>query len=166
MQQDLVSTKTSQPSLDSLHCERVCFDGENACLEGTYGDELSAHRAKRIWVDTLLGYFLLEKEQDIRVRVLPIPDGQLFKLKCEFTSACARYAFWRLTNGQTPEVQYLIETAHVPQSENRWEELIATPDMKPVERPEPFMLSGQAYVPPRSSPNLLGMLVNWLKRHL
>jgi hypothetical protein len=38
----------------------------------------------------------------------------LYKVRCDFQTACGRYAFWRLTHHQAPEVQFLLETAHLP----------------------------------------------------
>jgi len=95
--------------------EEVCFDAERVVLEGYYNDELSAHRAKRVWKDTLLNYFLLEPGHDFKLQIRFESGQKRYSLTCAFMTACARYSFWRLTNDQTPEAQYLIETAHIPQ---------------------------------------------------
>ena len=68
-----------------------------------------------------------------------IEEG-VFTLQCEFVSACGRYAFWRLTNNQAPEAQYLIETAHIPNAELREAEFHAASDLVRHE-PESMMWS-------------------------
>jgi hypothetical protein len=107
----------------------VCFDPEEAVLEGTYLDELSAYRARRVWTETFETNFLLEPNHDFIFRVLSSLEGRKFVLKCDFATACGRYAFWRLTRNQAPEAQYLIETAHIPQADSRREETLHTADL-------------------------------------
>ena len=116
---------------EALAAHRVCYDPDAVTLEGTYSDELSAYRAKRVWGETLERYFLLEKNHDFRVQVTRSLSNDLaiFQLKGNFISACARYAFWRLTNEQAPEAQYLIETAHIPQAFSRDREVASAPDL-------------------------------------
>lgn len=110
----------------------VTFNSERLCLEGIYADELSAYRAKRAWRDTLTSLFLLEQHDDFELLVDQTPDA-LFRVECQFLTACARYAFWRLTNQQAPEAQYMIETAHIPNSSSRPLEMMAAPDLTPYE---------------------------------
>lgn len=108
----------------------VVFDLDSLTLVGRYGDELSAHRAKKAWLKTLQDCFLLDSDSDIRLKVSSNKDQHHYLLSCEFISACARYAFWRLTNNHVPEAAYLLETAHLPDS--KYQTLIAAPDMRAV----------------------------------
>ena len=119
----------------------VCYDGDNVRLEGLYPDELSAWRAKRVWKSALESYFLLECENDIEFDVQSDPTGSCYKLLCDFKTACARYAFWRITNGQTPEAQYLIETAHIPDCDARKYDFLTAADLRPTQKNEPTMLA-------------------------
>lgn len=116
----------------------VTFDAGNLTLNAEYPDELSAHRAKRVWRATLEQHFLLDVGIDFKLRVATVSESDRHILKCEFVSACARYALWRLTNNQAPEAQYIIETAHVPSCTSTFEDLITAPDL----RPEPSILTG------------------------
>lgn len=118
---------------DSYPIEGVYFDGENARLEGNYRDEISAYRAKKNWAQVLANYFLLETDGDIKIVVTQDSESGQYLLRCDFMSACARYAFWRLTNSQTPEAQYMIEIAHIPQCESHRDEFLRASDLKPIE---------------------------------
>jgi hypothetical protein len=111
----------------------VCFDPQEIALEGIYLDELSAYRARRLWTSVLEETFLLEVEHDFRLSVAGAADKERFLLRCEFSTACGRYAFWRLTHNQAPEAQYLIETAHIPQTESRHKDFLEAPDLRAVE---------------------------------
>lgn len=107
----------------------VTFDVENISLEGNYFDELSAFRAKREWKETLEYFFLLDEGHDFTLKNSgKISDGA-FILTCHFSTACGRYAFWKLTNNQSPEAQYSIETAHIPQSESLHYKILMAPDL-------------------------------------
>lgn len=110
--------------------ECVSFDPEALALEGNYNDELSAHRAKRSWTSVLETTFLLDKGHDFKLRVASPEQNQSFLLRCEFTTACGRYAFWRLTNNQAPEAQYQIETAHIPNAEAHALNLLHAADLQ------------------------------------
>jgi hypothetical protein len=118
----------------------VCFDPDKTMLLGWYRDEISAYRAKKIWTAALHENFLLEPKHDFSYEIGFDEEIQAHSLRCNFLTACARYAFWRITNAQAPEVQYLIETAHIPSSDNFTEEVIRTPDMRPV-REGPLVFS-------------------------
>ncbi len=123
-------------SLENLEEHRglgVCFDPEEIKLIGWYRDEMSAHRARKIWQSTLHDHFLLESDHDYQLQVSRQSEHGLFQLCCHFVTACARYAFWRITNSQAPEVQYVLETAHIPSSENFTEEFLRAPDMCHIE---------------------------------
>lgn len=110
----------------------VCFDPLEITLEGSYVDELSAYRARKVWNSVLEDNFLLECEHDYIMKVSPGNDAGLFHLKCDFRTACGRYAFWRLTHNQAPEAQYLIETAHIPNAESRHQDFLQAPDLRSV----------------------------------
>lgn len=90
------------------------YDSERLILEGIYLDEVSAYRARRSWIKSFEANFLLEDIHDFKVKVGFDADTSRFHVQCTFTSACGRYAFWRLTHHQAPEVQFALETAHLP----------------------------------------------------
>jgi hypothetical protein len=107
--QDVVEGQRSE--VDSIG---LWYDSDRLMLIGVYQDEVTAYRARRRWIDALARNFLLEERHDFGIRVRPAYGGRNFKVRCDFLTACGRYAFWRLTNHQAPEVQFLLETAHVP----------------------------------------------------
>lgn len=90
------------------------YDADRLVLEGAYLDEITAYRARKRWIQTLETNFLLEDSHDFRIKVRVDPDAEHYQVRCDFLSACGRYAFWRLTHHQAPEVQYMLETAHLP----------------------------------------------------
>jgi hypothetical protein len=90
------------------------YDAERLILEGAYLDEITAYRARRRWIQTFETNFLLEGEHDFRLKVVFEDESGRFFVRCTFMTACGRYAFWRLTHHQAPEVQFLLETAHLP----------------------------------------------------
>lgn len=112
--------------------EGVSFDPEHITLEGIYSDQLSAYRAKKVWLETLETNFLLESDHDFALRVRSNASERRYVLRCEFLTACARYAFWRLTNNQAPEAQYIIETAHIPNGELSQDQLMEAPDLRSI----------------------------------
>lgn len=112
--------------------EGVKFDSESAALIAQYNDELSLFRAKKVWTSVLKNSFLLENSSDYTLASESFPELGKFVLECNFNSACGRYTFWRITNSQSPEAQYLIETAHIPLCASRHEDLIKAPDMQPL----------------------------------
>jgi hypothetical protein len=83
----------------------LIFDADGVNLFGKYQDEMSAWRAKKEWIDVLHDYFLLEPERDYEINVISNLSNMTFCLKSNFTSACGRYAFWRLINHQAPEAE-------------------------------------------------------------
>jgi len=83
----------------------LIFDADGVCLFGKYHDELSAWRAKKKWVEVLHDYFLLENNRDYEINVVSEIGTFTFCLSCSFSSACGRYAFWRLINHQAPEAE-------------------------------------------------------------
>ncbi len=94
----------------------VSFDLDRIVLEGCYADELSAYRAKKTWSKTLETSFLLDLDFDFKV-VVEHTEQPFYSVRCDFSTACGRYAFWRLTHNQAPEIQYIIRTAHIPVTE-------------------------------------------------
>jgi hypothetical protein len=117
----------------------VRFDPETSALAGVYTDELAVHRAKRGWRNVLEANFILEMGHDFSIDIVKDPASNRYLMRCEFTSACGKSAFWRITNHQAPETQCIIETAHIPISDSLFEELVAAPDMRPLEDPQPFI---------------------------
>lgn len=83
----------------------LIYDTDSIALIGQYKDELSAYRARRKWTETLSNYFLLENEKDFSLKIVPSQTSSYFLLECLFSSACGRYAFWRLINYQAPEAE-------------------------------------------------------------
>ncbi|MCB0328020.1 MAG: hypothetical protein KDD70_00110 [Bdellovibrionales bacterium] len=118
----LTTRKYSFSDSSSPQLSEIIFDVEAIAIQARYADELSAHRAKRVWIETLESHFLLDCESDYLIAVNIDNSGEdlAFILRCHFLSACARYAFWRITNDQAPEAQYVLETAHIPLSEDSW----------------------------------------------
>lgn len=138
----------------------VRFDADRVTLEGIYPDDFSLFRAKKNWSDILEYHFLLDSKRDFNFRFERDLTLGVFTLRCEFQSACGRYAFWRLTNYQAPEAQYQIETAHIPDSKSRQYDLLSAPDLKPV-NPEPSVLGHNGMLSNRrNKPSL----ISWLKR--
>jgi hypothetical protein len=113
----------------------VCFDPQEITLEGAYFDEISAYRAKRVWTSVLESSFLLESRHDFTMTVARGVGLDCYVLRCDFTSACGRYAFWRLTHNQAPEAQYVIETAHIPNAEAHHRAFLNAPDLRAVDEP-------------------------------
>lgn len=93
------------------------FDSDRLMLEGVYLDEVSAYRARRRWIEALEANFLLEERVDFVMKVRRTQNAGHYSVRCGFLTACGRYAFWRLTHHQAPEVQFLLETAHLAHSE-------------------------------------------------
>ena len=135
----------------------VWFDPYSVTLEGLYDDELSAYRARRAWRDTLERSFLLEEGHDFALFVQKDKKSELPHLVCEFHSACARYAFWRLTNGQASEAQYSIETAHISDSTNNQRRILAAPDLRSL-ADGPSILRGDG-----RSGRVASQLASWLR---
>jgi hypothetical protein len=92
----------------------IWYDPDRIVLEGNYSDQITAYRAKRRWTRAFESNFLLEGNHDFKLSVAQTIESGEFCLKCDFLTACGRYAFWRLTHNQAPEVQFLLETAHIP----------------------------------------------------
>ena len=106
----------------------VCFNPEKCEVYGNYSDEISAYRAKKNWNDALTINFQLNSSTDYSMEITDTNHGT-YLLTCTFHSSTSRYAFWKITNHQSPEVQYIIETAHIPLCDSRYDEIIRAPDM-------------------------------------
>lgn len=139
----------------------VSFDPDNVLLQGIYGDAISAQRAKRRWSETLELNFLLEASHDFSLKVSGSLDEGVYRLTCKFLTACGRYAFWRITNNQAPEAQYVIETAHIPMCHSRHEDILRAPDMHSIHE-EPLIL-GTSDLSEFFFPARKGRLSGWLK---
>jgi hypothetical protein len=87
----------------------ISFDAEAITLDGHFKDELSAYRTRKEWESTLHEYFLLEKDRDYSMEITSAPEVESHNLRCIFTSACGRYAFWRLINDQAPEAKFQLK---------------------------------------------------------
>lgn len=107
----------------------VSFNSDLVSLNGLYADEVSLFRAKKAWRTVFEGAFLLDSGSDFVLEHTSSIDKGYFALTCSFKSACGRYAFWRLINHQSPEAQYMIETAHIPSCESRHDDFLSAPDM-------------------------------------
>ena len=86
----------------------LAYDAEAVSLIGSFGDELSAYRARKTWMDVFTNFFLLERERDYDMEIEWDEDLDCFILDCTFSSACGRYAFWRLINHQAPEAEQVL----------------------------------------------------------
>jgi hypothetical protein len=117
----------------------VRFDPETNALAGVYSDELALYRARRGWRQVLEANFVLQLGHDFNIDVVADPEAGRYLMRCEFVSACAKSAFWRITHHQAPETQCIIETAHIPIADSLFENLIAAPDMQPLEAEAPFI---------------------------
>lgn len=85
--------------------QRLTYDAEGVSLIGKYADEISAHRAKRVWKNVLGNSFLLDEGRDYELWITGSISEQNFVVSCSFLSACGRYAFWRLINEQAPDAE-------------------------------------------------------------
>ena len=147
MRRDLNQTHCIDLKAEFSDAEGVKFDPDRVTLEGYYADELSPFRAKRIWTEILETNFLLDSGHDFSMHVEQKSDSDqnAYVLVCKFLTACARYAFWRITNNQAPEAQYLIETAHIPDCETRRDEFATAPDLRLKDEDQmPAVLGGWA----------------------
>lgn len=88
--------------------EKLNFDLDEGAIEARYRDEIALARSKRIWNQTLQAFFDLRSEEDYQI------TKDKLSLTLKFLSPSGRYAFWRIISGQLPDVQFLIETAHIP----------------------------------------------------
>ena len=123
----------------------VSYNSDTFALTGAYGDELSIYRARKVWREALENCFLLNDDGDLRFEVHKNKEAGQFLLHCYFLSACARYAFWRLTNHHAPEAEYMIETGHVPSSKKQRADFLAAPDMKNSIEAELERMTSKAY---------------------
>jgi hypothetical protein len=84
----------------------LTFDADCATMIAVFTDELGAYRARKNWQKVFHDYFLLESDRDYDCDItLPEENSRFYILSCSFSSACGRYAFWRLINHQSPEAE-------------------------------------------------------------
>jgi hypothetical protein len=83
----------------------LIFDADTVTLLGKFTDEFSAYRGRKQWMEVFAHYFLLERTRDYDTEVGAIEGTDYFFLRCTFSSACGRYAFWRLVNHQALEAE-------------------------------------------------------------
>ena len=97
----------------------LTYDTESISIVAVFSDEMSAYRGRRGWNEILRTHFLLENMHDFELHIERSPDQDLemFQLRCEFLSACGRYAFWRLINHQAPEAEGKLIRSGYPDSE-------------------------------------------------
>jgi hypothetical protein len=103
----------------------LTYNSDKLSIEGSYSDELSQHRAKKTWCSVLETDFLLIPDSDFQFELQKNHEQGQFQIACTFKSACGRYAFWRLINEQAPEVQFLLETAHIAHRYNDYSGIIS-----------------------------------------
>lgn len=106
----------------------LVYNTDSLSLVGKLGDELSAYRTKRQWLEVLANYFLLEPNRDFALKISASENSDEFTLECSFSSACGRYAFWRLINQQAPEAEERLGCG--------WDNLTA-----PIDPEGPWVLS-------------------------
>ncbi len=126
-----IQTKQLPHIKEIPYFEGVCFDPDTDTIHGNYVDELSAYRAKKAWLEALKFNFSLKADSDLIVAI-ETTEMNSFVLSCRFYSSTAKYAFWKITNNQSPEAQYIIETAHIPICDSRYDEILTAPDLRSV----------------------------------
>lgn len=102
----------------------VSYSSEKYIIMGEYSNELLLFRAKKFWALVLQDTFLLENITDFKFQVKKNSKLNIYNLICTFKSACGRYAFWRISNDQNPEVKYIIETAHLTSTADNYDSLL------------------------------------------
>ena len=88
----------------------LSYDTESVRLIATFGDEVTAYRARRHWMTVFAEHFMLELKKDYELKIKSVSSEGLttWQVTCSFHSACGRYAFWRLINKQAPEAETRI----------------------------------------------------------
>jgi hypothetical protein len=107
----IIADRSERPSIEIE--DGLVYKPDHSSFEGTYPDELCVQRVKKTWCTILETDFLLIPRTDFVLKKEFDPTSARYHMSCSFTSACGRYAFWRLLNEQAPEVQFLLETAHM-----------------------------------------------------
>ena len=98
---------------DNRNKPGLVFDADTITLIGKFSDELAAYRARRKWREVLTTYFLLEHDRDYEMQIQHQSEASEWTLRCEFQSACGRYAFWRLINRQAPEAELKLHSRNM-----------------------------------------------------
>ena len=98
----------------------LTYDTDEISIAAIFDDEMSAYRGRRAWADILSAHFLLENKRDFALAIDKSPDlEKQFRLRCEFDSACGRYAFWRLINHQATEAEDKLLKAGYPEHDEK-----------------------------------------------
>lgn len=116
-----MTLETSKIQSDSSWTPKgVTYDTHTATLVGNFHDEMAAYRTRRTWAKILQEHFLLELGRDYEVSIrIDSVNGRSI-VECCFTSACGRYAFWRLLNKQAPEAaEELLKVAKVKKAKRK-----------------------------------------------
>lgn len=110
----------AQKHLSGSGKQTITYDTDSICIIGSFRDEMSAYRARKEWSDILAAHFLLEADRDFFffVEAKTEPEKH-FQLRCEFDSACGRYAFWRLINHQAEEAEEKLLSAGHPLNQSK-----------------------------------------------
>lgn len=117
----------------------IVYDTSNVSLISRFVDEISAYRARKQWVAVFHDHFLLDTERDYEITVCPSTGGEEYILSCLFSSACGRYAFWRLINHQAPEAEAALH--HSPSSKGKKSQQIVADFGATAEGAEPYLLA-------------------------
>ena len=78
---------------------------DDVAIVRNFPDEMSAYRARKTWHKILSSHFLLEDERDYTIAIDCDHATRRYSLSCIFTSACGRFAYWRLVNKQAIEAE-------------------------------------------------------------
>jgi hypothetical protein len=129
---------TPYPRQDLLDSAKISISEAESLITGTYTHELTLYRARKLWEQVLESYFLLDKHTDFLIKTRANHETGEYSLWCFFTSACGRYACWRIAHDHAPEALAMIEVAHIPQSASKEFDRISAPNasIKPISRIE------------------------------
>jgi|GEM_PF-4676486 len=108
----------------------IFFNSDSLTIQGYYKDEISAFRAKEQWEKSLLENFDLEKDLDFKIHTNSSKLLNLFIIVASFKSSQGKYSYWKITKYQSPEIQYIFETAHIPLCESRHKDILIAPDLQ------------------------------------
>ena len=95
----------------------LTFYTETVQIVAVANDQLSAYRTRNTWTKTLHRHFLLQAEQDFDISISP-DENESYIISCNFSSACGRYAFWRLINQQSPEAERNLLTPNLQNNDS------------------------------------------------
>lgn len=124
---EALPTTAFQPE-NLFEAAKISVAEEESLITGTYTHELTLHRAKKLWEQVLESYFLLDRHTDFLIKTRANHETGEYSLWCFFTSACGRYACWRIAHDHAPEALALIEVAHIPQATSKDLDRAAAPN--------------------------------------